>query len=191
MYVDVDFQAGMFEALKINVMKCLNEDYGVKLIADPKVEMYGEALERICLDMEMTVAGHKHDVKMEIHNTKYSLDIQGFHETVEQKHVHLNNQTVGEYFAKNFLSPIFTKLERKVDISKLNNYLRNLAKEGKKANKIKGSDKCSKCEKEIRTDKKLRCHNCQEHFYFSCSPKSLTEESTLKSQMEIINVQHV
>ena len=78
MYVDVDFQAGMFEALKINVMKCLNEDYGVKLIADPKVEMYGEALERICLDMEMTVAGHKHDVKMTIHNTSTALIFKDF-----------------------------------------------------------------------------------------------------------------
>ena len=33
----VDFQAGIFEALKINVVKLLKEDHGVKLIADLKV----------------------------------------------------------------------------------------------------------------------------------------------------------
>ena len=96
----VDFQAGMFEAVKINVMKFLKDDHGVKLISDPKVEMFGEALERICLDMQMPVGDHTHDVKMKVHNTKCSVDIQAFHETVEQRHDHLNNQTVGEYFAK-------------------------------------------------------------------------------------------
>ena len=137
----VDFQAGMFEALKLNMMICLKE-VGVKLIADPKVELYGNAMERICLDVEMPVGDKKHDVKIKVHNTKCSMDIQGFHETVEKKHVHLNNLTIGEYFAKSILTSIVDKLEQKFDINKLNDHLRALAKEGKKTSKSKQAEKC-------------------------------------------------
>ena len=34
----IDFKAGMFEALKVNLMKCLQTDFDRKMIADPKVE---------------------------------------------------------------------------------------------------------------------------------------------------------
>ena len=60
------------------------------------------------------------------------MDIQGFHGTVEEKHAHLDNQTLGEYFAKNILYLIVTKLQRCFDIGKLNDLLRKLANEGKK-----------------------------------------------------------
>ena len=66
----VDFQAGMFEAVKVNLMKCLKRDFDIKLIDDPKVEYYGGAEERICLDLRMNVDGNTHDFKVKVYNTK-------------------------------------------------------------------------------------------------------------------------
>ena len=57
----IDFKAGMFEALKVNFVRCL-ENYNTKLISEPKIEMYGEALERVCIDLQMQVGEHSHDV---------------------------------------------------------------------------------------------------------------------------------
>ena len=92
----VDFRAGMFEALKINFLKCLEKNHPTILINDPKMEYYDEALERVCLDLRMNVAGHLHDVKIKVHNTKCSLDVAAFHDEVGKKFIHLDNLTVGQ-----------------------------------------------------------------------------------------------
>ena len=60
----VDFKAGVFEALKENFLKLLEAEHDTNLIADPKVEYYGKALERICLDMRMNVGTASHDIKI-------------------------------------------------------------------------------------------------------------------------------
>ena len=119
----IDFKAGMFEALKVNFVKCV-EKYNTKLIAEPRIEMFGEALERVCLDLQMKVGQHTHDVKIKVRNTKCSLDVAGFHDTVARRFEHLDNQTVGEYFAKNIITKIVEHIEANVDISELNNNLR-------------------------------------------------------------------
>ena len=87
----IDFKAGMFEALKVNFVKCL-ENYNTKLISEPKIEMYGEALERVCIDLQMKVGEHTHDVKVKVHNTKCSLDVAGFHGIVAKRFEHLDNR---------------------------------------------------------------------------------------------------
>ena len=61
--VYIDFQAGMFEALKMNFMNCIENDFEIdnKPIAAPKIELYGQAEERICLDLSMKVNDTNHD----------------------------------------------------------------------------------------------------------------------------------
>ena len=90
--VYIDFQAGMFEALKINFLKCVANDFNILLTAQPKIELFGQAEERICLDLKMVVAGSEHFVKVIVHNTKCSLHVQGFVEKYNKKFDHLDNQ---------------------------------------------------------------------------------------------------
>ena len=93
--------------------------------------MYGEALERVCLDLRMKVGEHTHDVKIKVHNTKCSLDVAGFHDVVAKRFDHLDNLTVGEYFAKNVITKIVEQINANIDITELNNKLRAMANEGK------------------------------------------------------------
>ena len=83
--VYVDFQAGMFEALKVNFIRCIFDDYGIVPISQPKIEYFDKAEERICLDLEMKVQEFVHHVKIKVHNTKCSLDVQGFHDKPEKR----------------------------------------------------------------------------------------------------------
>ena len=64
-----------FNAAKVNLLKCLDQDFNTILTGDPKLEFYGEALERICIDLQMTVEKETYDIKLKIHNTKCSLDV--------------------------------------------------------------------------------------------------------------------
>merc|ERR1719244_215936 len=123
----------MFEALKQNFLSCLMNTYAIMLIADPKIEFYGKALERVCLDLRMKVGDFTHDVKIKVHNTKCSIDVAAFHSKLDQRFVHLNNLTVGEYFAEFIITEIVEYIDKTVDITKLNDHLRVLASEGKKA----------------------------------------------------------
>ena len=97
----VDFQAGMFEALKVNFMKVIKNEFDIRPVDTPKVEMYGDAEERICLDLKMTVKDIERKVKLKVHNTKCSLDVQECGDSYSKKYSHLGNMTVGEYFATN------------------------------------------------------------------------------------------
>ena len=139
----VDFQAGMFEALKVNFMKSVENDfeYEIKPIAAPKVELYGQAEERICLDLSMKVQGTEHDVKIKVYNTRCSLDVQGFHDDYSKRFDHLQNLTVGEFFAEHIITKVVEKISKNVDIIKLNDYIRSLATEGKKAAKARAVKK--------------------------------------------------
>ena len=129
----IDFKAGMFEALKVNFLNCLMNNFDTKLIADPKIEFYGQALERICLDLSMKVSNHSHDVKIKVHNTKCSIDVAALHDEVGKTFEHLFNLTVGEYFAKHVVVNIVEMINSTVNITELNEHLRFLATEGKKA----------------------------------------------------------
>ena len=63
----------MFEALKQNFLSCLMHTYEIELIADPKVEFYGQALEQVFLDLRMKGGDTNHDGKIKVHKLNVSL----------------------------------------------------------------------------------------------------------------------
>ena len=177
--VYVDFQAGMFEAMKINFLKCISSDFGIVPIAKPKVELYDQAEERICLDLQMKIKDYTHSVKVKVYNTKCSLDVQGFNDK-KNKHTkrfeHLNNRTVGEYFAEEIISKVVATIDANVDISKLNSRLKVLASEGRKAAKSKQThlSDCKVCGKGLKNKKSTQCSLCSDHVHSEClAPKAL------------------
>ena len=52
--VYASFNAGMFEAIKKNMMRILINTFGASLTKQPKVEYYGEAEE--CINLDILVA---------------------------------------------------------------------------------------------------------------------------------------
>ena len=143
--VYVDFQAGMFEALKLNFLKLDVNDFEVVPIAQPKVELYDQTEERICLDLSMKVKDFDHFIKIKVHNTKCSLDVQGFYGQYEKRYEHLDNRTVGEYFSQEVISALVQKINNEVDVNRLNNHIKNLATEGKKVTRSKSNQSASAC----------------------------------------------
>ena len=158
----IDFQAGMFEALKLNFLQCIADDYGIIPFAPPKIELFDQAEERI-------VKGIQHDVKVKVHNTKCSLDVQGFHD-YSKKFEHLDNRTVGLYFAEVIVAQVVEKINTTVDITKLNDHLRLLANEGRKSvkQKAKVSSTCKVCDKDFKTLKTDHCSSCKEKVHSTC-----------------------
>ena len=120
----------------------------------------------------MVVDGHEHFVKVKVHITKCSLDVQGFKDKSNKRFPHLENRTVGEYFAHVVIVNIVSKIRKLVDIIKLNDHVRVLASEGRKASKSKNttsiSVSCKVCGKDQRKDKTLQCSNCMENVHSSC-----------------------
>ena len=53
----IDFNAGMFEAIKKNMMRILKKTFGVKMVKQPKIEYYGAAEECINLDLDIALNG--------------------------------------------------------------------------------------------------------------------------------------
>ena len=184
--VYVDFNAGMFEVLKLNFLDCLNLHFNVKLLADPKIEYYGEALERVCLDLNMRVSEHSHDVKVKVPNTKCILDVAGFHDEVGKRFPHLFNLTVGKYFANHIITKIVDRINDNVDISKLNDFLRIMATEGKNVarGKSKARRVCTTCSKSPKNSPRLICKNCCEYFHVSCLPQVLSNKKQLAIQKD-------
>ena len=128
----------------------------------------------------MKVEGNKHDVKIKVYNTKCSLDVQGFHGDYAKRFEHLHNLTVGEYFAKHVICRVVDKINKTVDINKLNNHLRVLAIEGKKAVKTKAAKKhCKVCNKDLKTTKTLKCSTCKDYLHSNCV-KTLHDEETFR-----------
>ena len=183
----VDFSAGMFEALKQNFLNCLKSTYDVCLIADPKIEFYGQALERVCLDLRMKINNNIHDVKIKVHNTKCSLDVAAFHtDEIWEKFPHLNNLSVGEYFAKFIVTDIVKHIDENTDITRLNEHLRYLATEGKKSARSKASSRksCTSCDKDTKNTSNLSCTSCSEIFHISCLSRTFDDVKKLSIEKE-------
>ena len=51
------FNAGMYEAIKKNMMRILKKTFGVKMVKQPKIEYYGAAEECINLDLDIALNG--------------------------------------------------------------------------------------------------------------------------------------
>ena len=62
-------------------------------------------------------------LKIKVYNTRCSLDVQGFHGDYTKRYEHLHNLTVGEYFAEHVIFIVEKKINKTVDIKKLNNHL--------------------------------------------------------------------
>ena len=176
----IDFNAAMFEALKVNFLNYLKNSFGIILIADPKVEFYGQALERVCLDLRMNICNMTHDVKIKVHNTMCSIDVAGFHDEVAKRFNHLHNLTVGEYFANHIIANIVEVIDTTVDISKLNEHLRLLASEGKRNVKLQSTKQsCKSCNKDAKKSPLLTCNSCKETLHITCLPNSFSGEKDL------------
>ena len=177
----VDFNAGIFEALKVNFLNCLANSFDTRLVADPKIEFYGKALERVCLDLRMNVLNHTHDVKIKVHNTKCSLDVAAQNDELGKTHKHLNDLTVGQYFATHIIANIVEIINEKVDISLLNEHVRKLALDGKKAARVVETRKnCTSCQKDVKKSTFFTCISCAEIFHVTCLSLNFSNDKDLQ-----------
>ena len=133
--------------------------------------MYGEAEERICLDLRMVIKEVEHKVKLIVHNTKCSINVQGCGDSYSQKFDHLGNLTVGEYFASYVIAKVVKIIDDSVDISKLNDYLRKLATEGKRLVKKSSNSYCKVCAKDFKSSEASQCTSCSENVHTQCVTK--------------------
>ena len=67
--VYVAFNSGMFEAIKKNMMRFLIDAYKVSLTKQPKIEYYGQAEERINLNIMVALNGKDQELKIKVYNT--------------------------------------------------------------------------------------------------------------------------
>ena len=132
--VYVEFQGGVFEALKINMVSILAKQHNISLCGNTQIETYGasQAQERFCLDMSMNVNDHTHQLKIKVYNTACALDAQGTGDQVHTIFEHLENKTVGEYFANVVMPKVVEFISDKLDIKALNEKYLKLAREGVK-----------------------------------------------------------
>ena len=95
-YVKVEFQTGMFEVLKKNMIDIMREDFKVKYTKDPKLETYGasKAEEIYYLDLQFIKDGSEYNVKLSVFNTNC---IIGIDSTGKGKKV-IKAQSVAEFF---------------------------------------------------------------------------------------------
>ena len=173
--VYIEFNAGMFEAIKKNMMRILRDTYKV-IMTKAKIEFYGEAEERINIDFQVSLNGHVHEMKMKVYNTVCALDVQALGIPTETTFAHLSNITCGLFFAENVIVRVVNILDKHIDIKKLNEYHRKLAIDGKNATKNKLSKSCSSCEKDVKTGNAIKCHTCKLLTHRECVSKSMTEQ---------------
>ena len=145
--VYVDFNAGMFEAVKKNFIRVLKEHFETQMNAKPKVETYGasKAEERVIVDLTMIVKKKQYDLKVHIYNTRCSLDVVAKGNTPQRKFKALDDQTAGEYFVKQIVPKVVEFLASKLDIKKMNELCRKQALLGHAATK---STVCVYCDKD-------------------------------------------
>ena len=123
----VNFQTGMFEALKTNAVSILERELGAAITERPKVELYGMKCseEKFCIDLEFEVDGEKHGVKLFVYNTKCSIGIQQ-----KSPDAVVNKTTVAQYFYDNFITKVLVSLEKRLNISNINEHCRKLDSAG-------------------------------------------------------------
>ena len=103
------------------------------LTLDPKIELYANAEEKIFLDLKIEIKDKEHYIKMKVYNTTCAMDFQAMKHDIDKKFDHLNGNTVGEFFAKDFVVEIANIVCKKMDVEKLNNFIRRIALDGKNA----------------------------------------------------------
>ena len=168
--VYVEFQAGVFEALRNNMMRILNHEYQASFTQDPHIDLVGkgstEVESRVLLDMKITLNEVSHMVKIKIYNTKCTMDFQATKENPNLVHEHLGNETVGRHIASKVIPKVIEKLssEPGIDFQQINKKWRKLATEG--AEKVK--DACLKCKKPKSNKKAIKCGSCNGIVHTDC-----------------------
>ena len=165
--VYIEFNAGLFQAMKTNMMS-LAKEQNIILTTDPKIELYGNAEERMLLDLKVPIKDQEHFIKMKVYNTACGMDFQALKHNTDKRFDHLDGRTVGEYFAQTIVVDIVNTISKKIDIQKLNNYIKKLAIEGENA--AKTVKKCAKfdCTKDTLKGATLACIYCESLTHKSC-----------------------
>ena len=172
--------------MKSNMMK-IAADYNISITEDPKIELYGNAEERMLLDLKIVVKEEEHFIKMKVYNTTCAMDFQALKHDIDKKFEHLGGLTVAQYFTQTVVVEIANILCNKIDIKKLNNYIRKLASDGKTA--VKTFKKCAKfaCSKDISKGGTISCIYCESLTHRSCIDNSILETSKYRCETCLIN----
>ena len=173
----VEFNAGMFEAIKKNFVRVLKEHFETTISEKPKVETFGEmkAEERILLDLTMSVKKKQYDLKVIIFNTKCSLNVIAKGNTPQKKMRTLEDFTAGEYFARVIMPRVVEYLSAQLDISAMNDLCRKQALMGQKLAK---SNICIHCEKENKDNNFFKCKTCENVLHVKmCALKYIGKDS--------------
>jgi hypothetical protein len=171
----IAFNAGMFEAIKKNMMKVLKDAFGVIIVRQPKVEYYGAAEESINLDIKVKLNGQDQEMKIKVYNTVCSMDVQALGIPLKTTFAHLFNLTCAEYFVTHILPKIVEILSRSIDIKKLNEFHRKLAIDGKNASKKEKVNKsCVSCDKDVKSGDAIKCTKCKKPTHKQCTFKTMS-----------------
>ena len=106
-----------------------------------------KAEERILLDLTMTVRKKQYDLKVNIFNTKCSLNVMAKGNTPQKKFKVLEDFTAGEFFARVIIPKVVELLSSKLDITAMNELCQKQALMGQKMNK---ANVCTYCEKDTK-----------------------------------------
>ena len=156
--VYVSFNAGMFEAIKKNVMRILKNTFGATITKQPKIEYYGAAEERINLDLQVALNGESHDLKIKVHNTTCALDVQALGVPLKTTFPHLSGLTCAEYFCLNIRTKVV-----------------EILKDAAKKDKVNRT--CVSCEKDCKNSETVKCHMCKKHTHKPCALKTISDVS--------------
>ena len=109
------------------------------------------------VDIKLKLGGKQHDVKIKVYNTMCSMDFQAPGNKAKQEHEHLENMTVGKYFAKKVMPSLIDKicLDPTIDLEVLNEewrvwQLRDLLMKGNWLIEQRTTVQCVKSLKEIK-----------------------------------------
>ena len=138
------------------------------------------------LDIKIIIQDKEHFLKMKVYNTTCAMDFQAVKHDVDKRFNHLNGLTVGEFFAQRVVE-IANILCKKIDIEKLNNYIKKLALEGKNA--AKTNKKCAKfdCLKDTSKGETLACIFCKSLTHKSCTANTTLDASKYRCETCLIN----
>ena len=185
--VYIEFASGVFEALKKNMVRTLEDEFGITVVCQPKVEKYGtsKADSKVCLDMKMEVNNHVHFVKLCAYITNYGIDVAGMskHQPMKaradhapgKRFPHLENKTVGEYFAGNIIPKMIEKIGEKVDYNKVNHAVRKLAR--KALLEENGKKDCIICEKKLKDKTNFQCQFCCKLAHKVCATENTAKNA--------------
>ena len=168
-FVKLEFQTGMFEAMKKNMVRIMKDKFQVDFVdgKDPKLETYGKskAEERYTLDLKFHGDNSEQTVQVTIYNTNCTMgiDIVG-----NSAHKIINDQTAAEYFVKMVIFEVAAFIRTKVNISELNEKCRKLAMLGMEM-QSKPQNLCYECKKGINDENNFKCKYCKRKLHDKCA----------------------